>query len=109
MRGLVGGLNGVIKVGRVKTSIGISMLEAGRHGVAGGNEKKRQRDWHLDVGGRAARGGRRQREEAATSVRSVGMGYAKAAWAEWAEHGPSGQRGKAGQHEHQRCYSWHHS
>jgi hypothetical protein len=23
-------------------------------------------DWHLDVGGRAARGGRRQREEAAT-------------------------------------------
>jgi hypothetical protein len=43
MRGLVGGLNGVIKVGRVKTSISISMLEAGRHGVAGGNEKKRQR------------------------------------------------------------------
>jgi hypothetical protein len=62
--GIRGRLNGVIKVGRVKTSIGISMLEAGRRGVAGGNEKKRQRDWHLDVGGRAARGGRRQREEA---------------------------------------------
>jgi hypothetical protein len=42
--GIRGRLNGVIKVGRVKTSIGISMLEAGRRGVAGGNEKKRQRE-----------------------------------------------------------------
>jgi hypothetical protein len=28
----------------VKTSIGISMLEAGRHRVAGGGEERQQRD-----------------------------------------------------------------
>jgi hypothetical protein len=44
------GLRGKSRRG-VKTSPGISRLEAGRHGVAGGDEKKRQRS----VGGGGTR------------------------------------------------------
>jgi hypothetical protein len=40
--GIKGGIKRGNRGGRVKTSIGISMLEAGRHRVARGNEKKRR-------------------------------------------------------------------
>jgi hypothetical protein len=42
--GLRGGLKSGNQDGGVKISIGISMLEAGRHRVAGGGEEKRRRD-----------------------------------------------------------------
>jgi hypothetical protein len=44
MRGLRGGIKKGNQGGRVKTLIGISMLEAGRHRVAGGDEKKRRHE-----------------------------------------------------------------
>jgi hypothetical protein len=90
----------------VKTSLGISRLEAGRRGVAGGDEVKRQ--WSVGVGkgmeltGRPHMAVTCEREGVSAGVRKVEGNmpfgkYANAAWAEWAEWGSDGLRGVAGQ------------
>jgi hypothetical protein len=90
----------------VKNSLGILRLEAGRRGVARGDEEKRQ--WSPDVGkGMELTGGPHravtcEREGVSTGVRKVKGNtpfgkYANAAWAVWAEWGSSGLWGVAGQ------------
>jgi hypothetical protein len=83
----------------VKTSLGISWLEAGRRGVARGDEEKRQR--LADMGkGMELTGGphmavTRERGGISAGVRKVKGNtpfgkYANAAWAEWAERESGG-------------------
>jgi hypothetical protein len=90
----------------VKTSLGTSRLQAGRRGVVGGDEEKRQ--WSTDVGkGMELTGGPHmavtcEREDISAGVRKVEGNtpfgkYANAAWAEWVERGSGGLRGIAGQ------------
>jgi hypothetical protein len=56
--------------GKRPTVMALTPLKAGQldEGIKGGESRWESEDfdWHLDVGGRAAHGGRRQREEAVT-------------------------------------------
>jgi hypothetical protein len=89
----------------VKISLGISRLEVGRRGVAGGDEEKRQTVGQCgeeDGADRRAPHGSDVREGISTGVRKVEGNtpfgkYDNAAWAEWAERGSSGLWGVAGQ------------
>jgi hypothetical protein len=96
----------------VKASLGISSLEAGRRGVAGGDEEKRQRSIGVGKGMELTDGRHmavmREREGVSAGVRKVEGNtpfgkYTNAAWPEWAERGSDGLRGVAGQRE--RCWA----
>jgi hypothetical protein len=80
---------------------------AGRRGVAGGDEEKRQRSTGVGKGMELTGGPHMavtcEREGVSIGVRKVEEntpfgGYANAAWAEWAERGASSLRGVAGRH-----------
>jgi hypothetical protein len=90
----------------VKTSLGIPRLEAGRRGVAGGDEDKRQRSAGVGKGmeltGGPHMGVTCEREGVSAGVHKVQGNtpfgkYSNAAWVAWAERGSGGLRGIAGQ------------
>jgi hypothetical protein len=66
-----------LKVGRLDEGIKGGGI---KWGYQGGESE--DFDWHLDVGGRAARGGRRQREEAETRLASRCWRPGGAGWPE---------------------------